>query len=87
MDSWTFIFTNMDFPSETEQTKSTGKSKRSLLLTLTIRLGRVIALVDDEVLRPVVFAAGEVLVEDGLGAGSVTLYFISSLHHKSRHVD
>lgn len=50
---------------------------RLFLLTLAIGLGGVVALVDDEVLWPVVFAAGEVRLEDGLGAGSVSLEYVS----------
>jgi len=41
------------------------------LLPLAVGLGSVVALVDDEVLGPVVVAAAEVRVEDGLGAGRV----------------
>ena len=44
-----------------------------LLLALTVRLGGVVALVYDEVFRPVVLAAGEVLIEDSLGAIGVSL--------------
>ena len=40
-------------------------------LPLAIGLGGVVALVDDEVLGPVVVAAAEVRFEDGLGAGGV----------------
>jgi hypothetical protein len=48
-------------------------------LALTVGLGGVVALVDDEVLRPVVLATGEVLVEDGLGAVGVALVVVSKL--------
>ena len=41
------------------------------LLPLAVGLGGVVALVDDEVLGPVVVAAAEVRFEDGLGAGGV----------------
>jgi hypothetical protein len=41
------------------------------LLPLAVGLGGVVALVDNEVLGPVVVAAAEVRVEDGLGAGGV----------------
>ena len=44
-----------------------------LLGPLAVSLGGVVTLVDDEVLGPVVVAAGEVGVEDGLGAGGVAL--------------
>lgn len=51
------------------------------LLTLAIGLGGVVALVDDEVFGPVVFSAGEVRVEDGLGALGVSLFlFCEQLH-------
>jgi len=42
-----------------------------VLLPLAVGLGGVVALVDDEVLGPVVLAAAEVRVEDGLCAGGV----------------
>ena len=45
----------------------------ALLCALTISLGGIVALVHDEILGPVVFAAGEVLVEDGLRAVGVSL--------------
>lgn len=43
------------------------------LVTLAVRLGGIVTLVDDEVFGPVVFATGEVRVEDGLDASSVSL--------------
>lgn len=48
-------------------------SRLPLLGPLAVSLGGVVTLVDDEVLGPVVVAAGEVGVEDGLGAGGVAL--------------
>ena len=44
-----------------------------LLLALTVRLGGVVALVYYKIFRPVVLAAGEVLIEDSLGAVGVSL--------------
>lgn len=46
---------------------------RLLLLALSVCLGGIVALVDDEVLGLVVLLSGEVRLEDRLGAGSVTL--------------
>ena len=46
---------------------------RLFLLTLSVCLGGIVALVDDEVFGLVVLAAREVGVEDGFGAGSVSL--------------
>jgi hypothetical protein len=43
-----------------------------LVVTLTICLGGVVTTNDDKVLGPVVVAAAEVLVEDGLSTGCVT---------------
>ncbi|KAI7092151.1 Formate [Hortaea werneckii] len=43
------------------------------LVTLAVSLGSVVALGDDQVLRPVVVLAAEVGLEDGLGAGGVAL--------------
>jgi hypothetical protein len=52
-----------------------SSSLRGLLLVdaLAVRLGGVVALVDDKVLGPVVLAAREVLVENSLGAVGVSL--------------
>lgn len=47
--------------------------RRLFLLTLTICLGGIIALVNDEILRLVVLAAGEVRLENSLGTSSVAL--------------
>jgi hypothetical protein len=64
-------------PARLRSKKETRHAKSSILLllplALTVRLGRVVALVDDEVLGAVVLAAREVRVEDGLGAGGVSL--------------
>lgn len=46
---------------------------RHRLLPLTVGLSGVVTLGDDEVLRPVVVLAGEVGLEDSLGAGGVAL--------------
>jgi hypothetical protein len=54
-----------------------------LLGPLAVSLGGVIALVDDKVLGPVVFAAAEVGIEDGLGAGGVTRLCVE---RSTRHV-
>lgn len=54
-----------------------------LLLALAVRLGGIVALVHDEVLRLVVLAAREVRVEDGLGAGRVPLLRVD---RGARHV-
>lgn len=40
---------------------------------MAVRLCGVVALVDDEILGPVVFTSGEVLVKNGLGAGGISL--------------
>lgn len=53
--------------------ESCNKRERSFLLALAVSLCGVVALVDDEVLGPVVVAAGEVRVEDGLCAVGVAL--------------
>ena len=44
-----------------------------LLSPLAVSLGGVVTLVNNEVLGPVVVAAGEVGIKDGLGAGGVAL--------------
>jgi hypothetical protein len=50
---------------------------RSFLFTLAVGLGSVVTLVDNEVLRLVVFAAREVRVENSLGASSISLENVS----------
>jgi hypothetical protein len=50
---------------------------RLLLLPLAVRLGGIVTLVHDEVLGSVVFTAGEVGVEDGLDASSISLIQVS----------
>jgi hypothetical protein len=52
-------------------------------LTLAVRLGRVVALVDNKVLRLVVFTTREVRVEKGLGTSCVALLRID---RGTRHV-
>jgi len=44
-----------------------------LALTLTVSLGSVVTLVDNEVLGPVVLATAEVLIQDVLDTGGVAL--------------
>lgn len=53
------------------------------LLTLAVRLGGVVALVDNQVLRLVVFATREVRVENSLGASSISFLRIDG---RSGHV-
>jgi len=57
------------------RSKGVGSCPRTRLplLALTVRLGGVVSLVNDKVFWTIIFAAGEVLVEDGLGAVGVSL--------------
>ena len=57
-----------------------------LVTSLTISLGSVVALVDYQILEPVVLAAAEVAVQDGLGAVRVALLRIErSTAHMGDH--
>jgi len=59
---------------------------RNSLLPLAVGLGSVVATSDDEILRPVVVLAAEVGLEDGFGAGSVTLLGVDrSTRHVGNH--
>lgn len=73
------------YPSHLFNYNSSSSRLRSLLLrdSLTVRLGGVVALVNNEVLGPVVVAAAEVGVEDGLGTGGVALL---GVERGTRHV-
>lgn len=53
------------------------------LFSLAIGLGGIVALVDDEILRAVVFSAGEVALKDGLGASGISFLGIDGC---ARHV-
>lgn len=62
-------------------------TKSNRLLALAVRLCGVVAVVHDEILGPVVVAAGEVLVEDGLGAVGVSLDGVSIQLHREAKSD
>jgi hypothetical protein len=58
-------------------------SQHSFLITLAVRLGRVITLVHNKVFWPVVFLSTEIALQDILDTSSITLLRIDG---RARHV-
>lgn len=66
--------------------KAWSTTSRLFLVSLAVCLGGIVSLVDNEIFRSVVLAAGEVALEDSLGAGSITLLGIErSTGHVRNH--